>query len=68
MAFNLGMLFRVLSKTILMRRLFGGVTTGVILGNTQKVSAKNRKVVEVGLTKLLSKSDAILADANRQTW
>lgn len=40
--------------------LFAQLFVGVILANTQKSLPKQRKVVEVGLVKLLSRSDAIL--------
>lgn len=49
-------------------RLFGNLLTGVILSNTQKITARNRKLVEVGLTKTLSRSDNLLAEPNRQFW
>jgi exportin-2 (importin alpha re-exporter) len=49
-------------------RLFGNILNGVVLSNSQKVSTKDRKVVEVGLTRLLCKSDIILSDSHRQLW
>lgn len=49
-------------------RLFGNILTGVVLSNTQKVSVKDRKVVEVGLTRLLAKSDIMISDSHRQLW
>jgi hypothetical protein len=42
-------------------RLFAQLFVGVILANTQKAQPKQRKVIEVGLIKLLSRSDAMLA-------
>ncbi|ORX36025.1 Cse1-domain-containing protein [Kockovaella imperatae] len=48
--------------------LFGNILTGVILANTQKAPIRYRKVVEVGLTKLLTQSDATLASPNQQHW
>lgn len=41
-------------------RLFGNLMNGVVLPNTQKAPARSRRVIEVGLTKLLSRSDSIL--------
>jgi exportin-2 (importin alpha re-exporter) len=51
-----------------MDSLFGNILNGVVLSNTQKVSVKDRKVVEVGLVRLLTKSDIILQDSHRQLW
>ncbi|OXB34588.1 importin-alpha export receptor [Cryptococcus neoformans] len=48
--------------------LFGNLLTGVILSNTQKITARNRKLVEVGLTKTLSRSDSLLVEPNRRFW
>ncbi|WVR05966.1 hypothetical protein IAU60_002994 [Kwoniella sp. DSM 27419] len=48
--------------------LFGNLLTGVILSNTQKVSTRNRKLIEVGLTKMLTKSDKLLDGPNKQFW
>ncbi|RXK37557.1 importin-alpha export receptor [Tremella mesenterica] len=48
--------------------LFGNLITGVILSNTQKLPIKSRKLVETGLTKLLTKSDAILTPPSQQYW
>ncbi|WWC58466.1 uncharacterized protein I303_101008 [Kwoniella dejecticola CBS 10117] len=48
--------------------LFGNLLTGVILSNTQKVTIRNRKLVEVGLTKMLSRSDKLLEEPHRQHW
>ena len=49
-------------------RLFGNILNGVVLSNTQKVSVKDRKVVEVGLTRFLAKSDIMISDSHRQLW
>lgn len=48
--------------------LFGSLCTNIILPNTQKQPIRNRRVVEVGLTKILSRSEAILAANNTQYW
>jgi len=40
----------------------------VVLANTQKAPMKSRKLIEVGLTNLLTKSDAILESGNQQLW
>ncbi|WWC86346.1 uncharacterized protein L201_001219 [Kwoniella dendrophila CBS 6074] len=48
--------------------LFGNLLTGVILSNTQKVSTRNRKLVEVGLTKMLSRSNKLLEEPNVKHW
>jgi exportin-2 (importin alpha re-exporter) len=48
--------------------LFGNILNGVVLSNTQKVSVKDRKVVEVGLTRFLAKSDIMISDSHRQLW
>ncbi|OCF31081.1 importin-alpha export receptor [Kwoniella heveanensis BCC8398] len=48
--------------------LFGNLLTGVILSNTQKVTIRNRKLVEVGLTKMLTKSDKLVEAPNKQFW
>ncbi|WVQ82556.1 hypothetical protein IAT38_004685 [Cryptococcus sp. DSM 104549] len=48
--------------------LFGNLLTGVILSNTQKVTTRHRKLVEVGLTKMLTKSESLLVAPNNQYW
>jgi hypothetical protein len=48
--------------------LFGNLLTGVVLANTQKAPARSRKIIAVGLIKLLSKSDATLAEPNVKQW
>ncbi|CAD6568832.1 MAG: importin-alpha export receptor [Tremellales sp. Tagirdzhanova-0007] len=48
--------------------LFGNLLTGVILGNTQKAPIRSRKVIEVGLTNLLAKSDGIFSPTNTPFW
>ncbi|WVN85455.1 uncharacterized protein L203_100601 [Cryptococcus depauperatus CBS 7841] len=48
--------------------LFGNLLTGVILSNTQKVTVKHRKLVELGLIKTLTRSDALLSEPNNQYW
>jgi exportin-2 (importin alpha re-exporter) len=48
--------------------LFGNLLTGVVLSNTQKAPVRSRKVIGVGLTKLLTKSDAILGQNYTQLW
>jgi len=48
--------------------LFGNVLNKVILANTQKAPVKSRKVIEVGLTNLLTKSDKILEPSSTQLW
>jgi exportin-2 (importin alpha re-exporter) len=53
---------------MLTSRLFGNILNGVVLSNTQKVSVKDRKVVEVGLTRFLAKSDIMISDSHRQLW
>jgi len=53
---------------MLISRLFGNILNGVVLSNTQKVSVKDRKVVEVGLTRFLAKSDIMISDSHRQLW
>lgn len=49
-------------------RLFGNVLTGVVLSNTQKAPARGRKVIEVGLTNLLTKTDATFKGTQQQYW
>jgi hypothetical protein len=49
-------------------RLFGNVFSGVVLKNTQKTPSRNRKVVAVGLTKILSRSEKILEASNKEWW
>jgi len=41
---------------------------GVILGNTQKLSIKSWKLIEVGLTNLLTKSDRFIHPPNTVCW
>jgi len=53
---------------LILFRLFGNLLTGVVLGNTQKAPIKSRKVIEVGLTALLTKSDGILVPTNTPLW
>ncbi|WWD17783.1 hypothetical protein CI109_102225 [Kwoniella shandongensis] len=48
--------------------LFGNLLTGVILANTQKITIRHRKLVEVGLTKMLTKSESLLVAPNKQFW
>ncbi|OCF55372.1 importin-alpha export receptor [Kwoniella mangroviensis CBS 10435] len=48
--------------------LFGNLLSGVILSNTQKVSTRNRKLVEVGLVKMLTKSNKLFEDSLKQHW
>ena len=49
-------------------RLAANILTSVVYANTQKASVKTRKLLEVGLIKLLSKSNVILAPANQACW
>ena len=49
-------------------RLFRNLLTEVVLANTQKAAAKSRKLIGVGLAKLLTKSDGILSPPNLQLW
>lgn len=56
------------SSVLTLSSLFGQLLQGVVLSNTQKAPFKNRKPIEIGLVKLLSKSDAILAGQNTQYW
>lgn len=42
--------------------------TSVVLPNTQKAPVRSRRVIEVGLTNLLTKSDAILVEPVVQIW
>lgn len=48
--------------------LFGNLMKGVVLPNTQKAPVRSRRVIEVGLTKLLAKSDLILTGTNTSFW
>ncbi|KAL1410407.1 importin-alpha export receptor [Vanrija albida] len=48
--------------------LFGNLMKGVVLPNTQKAPVKSRRVIEVGLTKYLTKSDAILVEPTVGFW
>lgn len=48
--------------------LFGNLMTGVVLPNTQKAPVRSRRVIEVGLTNLLTKSDATLTGPIAQIW
>ena len=68
MLFNLGMFVFFGEREMLISRLFGNILNGVVLSNTQKVSVKDRKVVEVGLTRFLAKSDIMISDSHRQLW
>jgi len=68
MLFNLGMFVFFGKREMLISRLFGNILNGVVLSNTQKVSVKDRKVVEVGLTRFLAKSDIMISDSHRQLW
>jgi exportin-2 (importin alpha re-exporter) len=68
MLFNLGMFAFFGESEMLIYRLFGNILNGVVLSNTQKVSVKDRKVVEVGLTRFLAKSDIMISDSHRQLW
>lgn len=68
MLFNLGMCLIGKKRAGLIPRLFGNILNGVVLSNTQKVSVKDRKVVEVGLTRFLAKSDIMISDSHQQLW
>lgn len=68
MLFNLGKSVFFGKREMLISRLFGNILNGVVLSNTQKVSVKDRKVVEVGLTRFLAKSDIMISDSHRQLW
>jgi len=68
MLFNLGMFVFFGKREMLISRLFGNILNGVVLSNTQKVSVKDRKVVEVGLIRFLAKSDIMISDSHRQLW
>ncbi|KAK4688334.1 exportin-2 (importin alpha re-exporter), partial [Tremellales sp. Uapishka_1] len=48
--------------------LFGNLLKGVVLPNTQKVNIRNRKVVEVGLVRILASSEGILSPSNVVFW
>jgi exportin-2 (importin alpha re-exporter) len=48
--------------------LFGNLMNGVILPNTQKAPVRSRRVIEVGLTKILARSDTILAPTMVTFW
>ncbi|WRT64247.1 uncharacterized protein IL334_001178 [Kwoniella shivajii] len=48
--------------------LFGNLLTGVILSNTQKVTTRNRKLIEVGLTKMLTRSNRLIEEPSKQYW
>ncbi|KAL7424789.1 importin-alpha export receptor [Cryptotrichosporon argae] len=48
--------------------LFGSLMNGVVLPNTQKAPVRSRRLIEVGLTRLLTKSDAILTEPNVAFW
>ena len=68
MLYNLGMFVFFGKREMLISRLFGNILNGVVLSNTQKVSVKDRKVVEVGLIRFLAKSDIMISDSHRQLW
>ncbi|KAK1926751.1 putative importin-alpha export receptor [Papiliotrema laurentii] len=65
---SVGPEYLISSVDALQPGLFGNVLTGVILSNTQKAPIRSRKLIEVGLTRLLSKSDRILEPSHRQFW
>jgi len=48
--------------------LFGNLMNGVILPNTQKAPVRSRRVIEVGLTKLLTNSDTIFTPSIVTFW
>lgn len=48
--------------------LFGNLMKGVVLPNTQKAPQRSRRLIEVGLTKYLTKSDALLQQPAVQYW
>jgi exportin-2 (importin alpha re-exporter) len=48
--------------------LFGQLMKGVVLPNTQKAPQRSRRLIEVGLTKYLTKSDALLQQPGVQFW
>lgn len=48
--------------------LFGQLMKGVVLPNTQKAPQRSRRLIEVGLTKYLTKSDALLQQPGLQFW
>jgi exportin-2 (importin alpha re-exporter) len=68
MLYNLGMFAFFAKSAVLTSRLFGNILNGVVLSNTQKVSVKDRKVVEIGLTRFLARSDIMISDSHRQLW
>jgi exportin-2 (importin alpha re-exporter) len=65
---NVGPDFVITTIDAIQPGLFGNILTGVVLSNTQKAPARSRKVIEVGLTKALSKSEAILTETHTQFW
>ncbi|TYJ56359.1 hypothetical protein B9479_002907 [Cryptococcus floricola] len=64
---NVGIDFLVQVLDGIQPGLFGNLLTGVILANTQKVTVRHRKLVEIGLIKTLSKSDALIS-THKQYW
>ncbi|BEJ11174.1 hypothetical protein CspHIS471_0105960 [Cutaneotrichosporon sp. HIS471] len=48
--------------------LFGQLMKGVVLPNTQKAPQRSRRLIEVGLTKYLTMSDALVQQPGVQFW
>jgi exportin-2 (importin alpha re-exporter) len=48
--------------------LFANLMNGIILSNTQKAPVRSRRVIEVGLTKLLARSETLLKAPLNAVW
>lgn len=49
-------------------RIWGGILTGVAIPQIALARAKDRKIIAVGLTRLLTECPAMLAEPYAKTW